>query len=89
MQYQPPVNDLKFVLFDVLGVDQLQTFEKYAEASPDIICAVIEEAGRLAAEVLQPLNKIGDQQGCTYDPQTRSVTTPDGFIDAYRACDAF
>ncbi len=84
MQYQPPVNDLKFVLFDVLGVDQLQNFEKYAEASPDIICAVIEEAGRLAAEVLQPLNKIGDQQGCTYDPQTRSVTTPDGFVDAYR-----
>ncbi len=84
MQYQPPVNDLKFLLFDVLGVDQLQTFEKYAEASPDIMCAVIEEAGRLAAEVLQPLNKIGDQQGCTYDPQTRSVTTPDGFIDAYR-----
>ncbi|MGL4563953.1 MAG: acyl-CoA dehydrogenase family protein, partial [Halioglobus sp.] len=84
MQYQPPVNDLKFVLFDVLGVDQLQNFEKYAEASPDIICAVIEEAGRLAAEVLQPLNKIGDQQGCTYDPQTRGVTTPDGFVDAYR-----
>jgi alkylation response protein AidB-like acyl-CoA dehydrogenase len=84
VQYQPPVNDLKFVLFDVLGVDQLQNFEKYAEASPDIICAVIEEAGRLAAEVLQPLNKIGDQQGCTYDPQTRSVTTPDGFVDAYR-----
>jgi alkylation response protein AidB-like acyl-CoA dehydrogenase len=84
VQYQPPVNDLKFVLFDVLGVDQLQTFEKYAEASPDIMCAVIEEAGRLAAEVLQPLNKIGDQQGCTYDPQTRSVTTPDGFGDAYR-----
>jgi alkylation response protein AidB-like acyl-CoA dehydrogenase len=84
VQYQPPVNDLKFVLFDVLGVDQLQTFEKYAEASPDIICAVIEEAGRLAAEVLQPLNKIGDQQGCTYYPQTRSVTTPDGFVEAYR-----
>ena len=47
MQYQPPVNDIKFVLFDVLGVDQLQTLEKYAEATPDIICAVIEEAGKL------------------------------------------
>ena len=49
MKYQPPVNDLKFVLFDVLGVDQLQNFEKYAEASPDIMCAVIEE-GRRAFE---------------------------------------
>ena len=84
MQYQPPVNDIKFVLFDVLGVDQLQTLEKYAEATPDIICAVIEEAGKLAAEVLQPINKIGDEQGCTYNPETHAVTTPDGFIAAYR-----
>jgi len=54
MQYQPPVNDIKFVLFDVLGADQLHTLDKYSEASPDIISAVIEEAGKLAAEVLQP-----------------------------------
>jgi alkylation response protein AidB-like acyl-CoA dehydrogenase len=84
MQYKPPVNDIKFVLFDVLGVDQLQTLEKYAEATPDIIAAVIEEAGKLAAEVLQPINKIGDEQGCTYNPETHDVTTPDGFISAYR-----
>jgi alkylation response protein AidB-like acyl-CoA dehydrogenase len=84
MKYQPPINDVQFVLFDVLGIDELQTLEKYAEATPDIICAVIEEAGKLAAEVLQPLNKIGDQQGCRYDPETRAVTTPDGFVDAYR-----
>jgi len=84
MKYQPPLNDIQFVLFDVLGIDQLQTLEKYAEATPDIVCAVIEEAGKLAAEVLQPLNKIGDQQGCRYDPDTRTVTTPDGFKDAYR-----
>ncbi|MEE4147190.1 MAG: acyl-CoA dehydrogenase C-terminal domain-containing protein [Halieaceae bacterium] len=84
MQYQPPVNDIKFVLFDVLGADQLHTLDKYAEASPDIISAVIEEAGRLAAEVLQPLNKIGDEQGCRYDAKTHAVTTPDGFREAYR-----
>ena len=84
MQYQPPVNDIKFVLFDVLGADELQTLEKYSEATPDIICAVIEEAGKLAAEVLQPVNKIGDEQGCTYNPETHAVTTPDGFIGAYK-----
>lgn len=78
MQYQPPLNDLNFVLFDVLGIDQLQTLGKYAEASPDIISAVMEEAGKLAAEVLQPVNKIGDQQGCTYDAETHSVKKPDG-----------
>ncbi len=53
MQYQPPVNDIKFVLFDVLGADELQTLEKYSEATPDIICAVIEEAGKLAAVTLR------------------------------------
>ena len=84
MQYQPPVNDIKFVLFDVLGADQLHSFEKYADATPDIISAVIEEAGKLAAEILQPVNKIGDEQGCSYDPATHAVTTPDGFKEAYR-----
>ncbi len=84
MQYQPPVNDIHFLLFDVLGMDQLQTLEKYAEATPDIISAVIEEAGKLAAEVLQPVNKIGDEQGCSYNPETHAVTTPDGFIGAYQ-----
>ncbi len=84
MQYQPPVNDIKFVLFDVLGADQLHTLDKYSEASPDIISAVIEEAGKLAAEVLQPINKIGDEQGCHYDPETHAVTTPEGFREAYK-----
>jgi len=84
MQYQPPVNDIKFVLFDVLGADQLHTLDKYAEASPDIISAVIEEAGKLAAEVLQPVNKIGDEQGCRYNAETHAVTTPDGFREAYK-----
>ena len=84
MQYQPPINDIKFLLFDVLGADQLHHFDKYADATPDILSDVIEGAGRLAAEVLQPVNKIGDQQGCHYDPVTRAVTTPDGFKEAYR-----
>jgi alkylation response protein AidB-like acyl-CoA dehydrogenase len=84
MQYQAPVNDIKFILFDVLGADKLHELEKYSDATPDIIAAVIEEAGKLAAEVLQPVNKIGDEQGCQYDPQTHEVTTPDGFRDAYK-----
>ena len=84
MQYQPPVNDITFMLFDVLGADQLHTLDKYSDASPDIIRAVIEEAGKLAAEVFQPLNKSGDEQGCRYDPDTRAVTTPDGFREAYK-----
>jgi alkylation response protein AidB-like acyl-CoA dehydrogenase len=83
MQYQAPANDLSFLLFDVLGVDKLHELEKYADATPDLITAVIEEAGKLASEVIQPTNKIGDQQGCQYNPETHDVTTPDGFKEAY------
>jgi alkylation response protein AidB-like acyl-CoA dehydrogenase len=84
MQYQAPLSDIKFVLFDVLGGNRLHELEKYSEATPDLISAVLEEAGKLAAEVLQPCNKAGDQEGCQYDPETHSVTTPDGFKEAYR-----
>ena len=84
MQYQAPLGDIKFVLFDVLGGNRLHELEKYSEATPDLISAILEEAGKLTAEVLQPCNKAGDQQGCRYDPETHSVTTPDGFKEAYR-----
>ncbi|MDI9246516.1 acyl-CoA dehydrogenase C-terminal domain-containing protein [Marinobacter sp. CHS3-4] len=83
MQYQAPANDLGFLLFDVLGVDKLHELEKYADATPDLISAVIEEAGKLASEVIQPTNQIGDRQGCQYNPETHEVTTPDGFKEAY------
>ncbi len=84
MQYQAPTNDIRFLLFDVLGMDKIHELEKYADATPDLITAVIEEAGKLAAEVIQPTNKTGDQQGCKYDPETKSVVTADGFIEAYK-----
>ncbi|MCH8499351.1 MAG: acyl-CoA dehydrogenase C-terminal domain-containing protein [Marinobacter sp.] len=83
MQYQAPSNDIQFLLFDVLGLDKLHELEKYADATPDLITAVIEEAGKLAATVIQPTNKVGDQQGCQYDPETKTVKTPDGFKQAY------
>jgi alkylation response protein AidB-like acyl-CoA dehydrogenase len=85
MQYQAPANDLRFLLFDVLGVDRLHELEKYADATPDLISAVIDEAGRVAAEVIQPTNQAGDREGCTYNPETRSVTTPECFKAAYKA----
>ncbi|MCB1704119.1 MAG: acyl-CoA dehydrogenase C-terminal domain-containing protein [Halioglobus sp.] len=84
MRYQAPISDLQFLLFDVLGADTLHQLERYRDATPDIMTAVIEEAGKLAADVLQPLNKVGDQQGCHYDPKTHEVTTPQGFRDAYQ-----
>ncbi|EON91169.1 acyl-CoA dehydrogenase family protein [Marinobacter lipolyticus SM19] len=85
MQYQAPANDLRFLLFDVLGADRLHELEKYSDATPDLMTAVIDEAGKLAAEVIQPTNKAGDREGCSYDAESRSVTTPAGFKEAYRA----
>lgn len=84
MKYQAPANDLRFLLFDVLGVDRLHELEKYADATPDLILAVIDEAGKLAAEVIQPTNQAGDREGCHYDPQTHAVKTPEGFKHAYK-----
>ncbi|WP_336367410.1 acyl-CoA dehydrogenase C-terminal domain-containing protein [Marinobacter sp. C2H3] len=84
MRYQAPIEDLKFLLFDVLGADRLHELAPYADATPDLMTAVIEEAGKLAADVIQPTNQVGDRQGCHYDTDTKNVTTPDGFREAYR-----
>jgi alkylation response protein AidB-like acyl-CoA dehydrogenase len=84
MQYQPPANDLRFLLFDVLGIDQLQHTQKYADATPDLFNTIIDEMGKFASEVIHPTNKMGDEQGCQYDPESHMVTTPDGFKEAYR-----
>jgi hypothetical protein len=55
----------------------------HAEVDADTINAVLEEAGKFAAEVALPLNRVGDQQGCVLDPATHEVKTPEGFKAAY------
>ncbi|MDX1635076.1 MAG: acyl-CoA dehydrogenase family protein, partial [Marinobacter sp.] len=84
MKYQAPLNDIRFLLNDVLGLDRLHELEKYADATPDLVDAVIEEAARVAAEVIQPTNVAGDREGCQYNPDTHAVTTPESFKSAYR-----
>ncbi|MDX1589065.1 MAG: acyl-CoA dehydrogenase C-terminal domain-containing protein [Oleiphilaceae bacterium] len=84
MPYNAPVNDLRFVLFNVLGADRLHELESYSEATPDLIDAILEEAGRFMRDVIEPTNAPGDREECQYNPSDFSVKTPTGFKEAYK-----
>ncbi|HSV46818.1 MAG TPA: acyl-CoA dehydrogenase C-terminal domain-containing protein [Ramlibacter sp.] len=82
--YTPPLRDMQFVMHEVLKVtDELKAIPRHADTDADTINAVLEEAGKFAAEVTFPLNMSGDAQGCKLDPASHSVTTPAGFKEAY------
>ena len=86
--YKAPVKDMLFLLNDVIGIEKYANLSGFANASPDLVEAVLEEAGKFCEDVLAPINYSGDQQGCTRHADG-SVTTPDGFKEAYKAyCDA-
>ena len=83
--YRAPLRDMRFVFDEVLGASQvLQDLPDQGEFSSDLADAILEEAAKLAENVLAPLNGPGDQQGCQYDPQTKAVTVPQGFKQAYK-----
>jgi alkylation response protein AidB-like acyl-CoA dehydrogenase len=83
-QYTPPIRDLQFVLHELLDVvPTLKQIPAFADLDADTINAVLEEGGKFAAEVLQPLNISGDQEGCSLDKATHEVKTPKGFKEAY------
>jgi acyl-CoA dehydrogenase len=81
--YKAPVEDAQFLLNDVFHIDRYNNLPGFADASPDVIEAVLAEAAKLCEEVIQPTNRAGDLEGCTRHPDG-SVTTPAGFKDAWR-----
>ncbi|MEO8296463.1 MAG: acyl-CoA dehydrogenase C-terminal domain-containing protein [Burkholderiales bacterium] len=82
--YTPPLRDMHFVLHELTdSLDRLRVLPRYAELDADTVAAVLEEAGKFAAEVVLPLNLPGDGEGCKLDPATHDVTAPAGFKQAY------
>ena len=84
MPYQPPVREHLFILRDILAIEQYGALPAFAEAPLEVIEQILNEAGRFAGEVLAPLNRVGDQEGCTWRAGG-AVTTPPGFKAAYQA----
>ncbi len=83
-QYHPPLRDMHFVLHELLNVtDELKMLPKHADIDAATINAVLEEAGKFAAEIVFPINLSGDQEGCTLDNASHAVTAPKGFKQAY------
>jgi alkylation response protein AidB-like acyl-CoA dehydrogenase len=81
--YSAPVRDYQFLLHEVLDVSQYSNLPGFADLDRETLDAILEEGGKFAAEVLAPINRTGDIQGCTRHDDG-SVTTPDGFKDAYK-----
>lgn len=80
--YRAPIRDMQFIVNEVLDVSRYSNLPGMEEATPDLVSAIFTEAGKLAEEVLAPLNQSGDEEGCTRH-EDGSVTTPKGFKEAY------
>jgi alkylation response protein AidB-like acyl-CoA dehydrogenase len=83
MTYVPPVADQLFVLKHVVGMDALAGHDRFADATPDLVEAIVTGAGAFAAGAFAPLNRSGDEIGAKWSPD--GVTMPAGFREAYRA----
>ncbi|MCZ6765095.1 MAG: acyl-CoA dehydrogenase [Alphaproteobacteria bacterium] len=82
MTYTAPVDDIRFVLETLCDLDALFSLPGVAEAGPDVIRQILDEAGAVAAEVLAPLNQSGDREGSVLENGV--VRTPKGFKEAYQ-----
>ena len=81
--YKAPLEDVGFLLNDVFQIDRYDNLPGFSDASADVREAILGEAAKLSEEVLQPLNRVGDLQGCVRHDDA-SVTTPKGFKEAFK-----
>jgi len=80
--YKAPVDDIRFVLHDVLNISKYSNLPGFADAPRDVVDAIIEEGAKVCERVLAPLNQVGDAEGCKIADGV--VTTPTGFKEAYK-----
>ena len=81
-EYRAPVKDMGFVINELAGLEQIAALPGYEEATPDLVEAVLEEAGTLAAEVIAPTNMIGDAKGTHVEDG--QVIVPPEFHSIYK-----
>jgi acyl-CoA dehydrogenase len=81
--YKAPLEDVNFLLNDVFQIDRYDNLPGFSDASADVREAILSEAAKLSEEVLQPLNRTGDLEGCTRHDDG-SVSTPKGFKAAFK-----
>ncbi|HYG91788.1 MAG TPA: acyl-CoA dehydrogenase [Azospirillum sp.] len=79
--YTAPVADLRFLLNEVVGLDRVAALPGHESATPDLVDAILEEAGKFASGVLAPLNTVGDKEGSVLENGV--VRTPTGWKEAY------
>ncbi len=79
--YNAPLRDMLFAMKEIGGLDAILAQPAFAEVTPDLVDTILDEASKFAAEVLAPINRQGDVQGCRW--QDGAVTTADGFRQAY------
>jgi len=80
--YAAPLKDMRFVVNELAGLEQVAKLPGYEEATPDTVDAILEEAAKFASEVLDPINYSGDQEGSKLSGG--EVRTPKGFREAYQ-----
>ena len=80
--YKAPLRDMRFVLYELMGAEKIPSLPGYEEFSRDLVDPILEEAAKMCEEVLQPLNRSGDEEGCRLENGV--VYTPKGFKEAYK-----
>ena len=79
--YKAPLRDMRFVLYELMNGENITKLNGYEDFTRDLIDPVLEEAAKMCEEVLQPINRSGDEEGCRLENGV--VYTPKGFKEAY------